>query len=133
MPFNKAKAAILTVLPRLGIDPTERVWESDQDPEYTACRAEEIPQYFQLYLEGELSADERAVLCCFLFEGLNDFASNGDAHVLQDEIIDVLVATDEHAEEVAYWMCMSEPDPENWWPIAASVRHRVSAKAAQSH
>ena len=133
MPFNAPKEAIYSVLRRLRIDPAERITERDQDPEYTACRSEEIPQYFELYSEFDLSRNERAVLCCFMLEGLNELIQNGNPHTLQDRIIDALMATDEHAQELAYWMDTSDQDQdqENWWPITTALQRRLRARDAQ--
>jgi hypothetical protein len=124
MPYEGSYQTIQSVLSRLGIDPRERMDELDQDPEYTACRSEEIPSYFRLYTEGVLDADERAVLCCFLLEGLNERIQTGAPHPLQEDILTTLFAAGEiHAAELAYWMDSSDPDEENWWPITTALLH----------
>lgn len=66
IPFNEPDNAIVRVLKKLGIDPHERTTECDQDPQYTACRPEELSAYFQLYTQGKIDHEERTVLCCFL-------------------------------------------------------------------
>lgn len=126
VPFSRPARVIAGVLAKLGIDPSERMIEGDQDPEYTSCRAEEIPRYFELYTSGTLAPEEREVLCCFLLQGLNDSIQSGEAHPLQTVIFDALFdAEGLHREELAYWMNTSDPDSENWWPItAALVAHK---------
>jgi hypothetical protein len=126
MPYQGPHRAITSVLNRLGIDPSTRMDERDQDPEYTACRSEEIASYFRLYTEAALDSDERAVLCCFLLEGLNERIRFGTPHPLQEEILAALFDAGEiHNAELAYWMDTSDPDEENWWPIAtALLQHR---------
>jgi hypothetical protein len=118
MPFNGPDETIASVLRKLGIDPRERMDAFEQDAEYTACRSEEIPLYFSLYRRGTVDADERAVLCCFLLESLNERIQAGDPHPLQEEIFATLFDAGEiHAAELAYWMDTSDRDEENWWPI----------------
>lgn len=130
MPYTGPIEPIETALRKLGIDPRERLSALDQDPEYTACVAAEIPEYFDLYQRDTLTDPERAVLCCFLLEGLNEYCAAGSPHPLQAEILDSLFAAEaEHAEELAYWMNTSDPDPENWWPIAP---HLIKHREAQS-
>jgi hypothetical protein len=118
MPYQGPFEKIASVLRKLGIDPRERVDEFDQDAEYTACRSEEIPLYFRLYGRGSLDVDERAILCCFLLEGLNERIQAGDPHPLQEEIFAELFDAGEiHAAEFAYWMDTTDRDEEDWWPI----------------
>ncbi|MBX3201800.1 MAG: hypothetical protein KF894_26935 [Labilithrix sp.] len=126
MPFDRPVQVIAKVLARLGIDPRERLADGCQDPEYTSCRAEEIPSYFQLYARRDLTSEERDVLCCFLLEGLNELIQLGTPHPLQTAIFDALFDAEEaHRVELAYWMNTSEPDSDNWWPItAALVAHK---------
>ncbi len=114
------------MLARLGIDPRGRLWEGDQDPEYTSCRAEELPKDFELYARGDLAPQERDVLCCFLLQGLNDAIQAGEPHPLQTAILDALFdAEAAHRAELAYWMDTSDPDSDNWWPITvALVAHK---------
>jgi len=129
MPFNAPSDAIARVLRKIGVDPAERITEFCQDPEYTACRAEEVPAYFELYRGGEVDGAERAVLCCFLLEGLNDFCGQREPHDLQPHIFNALFAAgDVHAEELAYWMNTSDPDPDNWWPITAHLLKHHEAR-----
>lgn len=131
MPFTGPREAIDAVLRMLGIDPRERLSRFDQDPEYTACVATEVPDYSDLYQRETLTGPERAVLCCFLLEGLNGFCAAGSPHPLQEDIFNALfVAESEHAEELSYWMNTSDPAPENWWPIASHlIRHRDARRA----
>jgi hypothetical protein len=118
MPYQDPLEKIASVLRKLGIAPRERVDEFDQDAEYTACRSEEIPLYFRLYGRGSLDVDERAILCCFLLEGLNERIQAGDPHPLQEEIFAELFDAGEiHAAELAYWMDTTDRDEEDWWPI----------------
>lgn len=128
MAFNQPPDAIRSVLLKLGLDPSERIFPFDQDPEYTACRAEELPAYFELYARGPTDESERAVLCCFLMAGLNDFCAEGFVHPLQAAIFDTLLGAGEvHASELAYWADTSDPDPENWWPVTAYLlEHRAT-------
>jgi len=118
MPYQGPLEKIASVLRKLGIAPRERVDEFDQDAEYTACRSEEIPLYFRLYGRGSLDVDERAILCCFLLEGLNERIQAGDPHPLQEEIFAELFDAGEiHATELADWMDTTDRDEEDWWPI----------------
>lgn len=128
MPFNKPADAIRRVLFKVGVDPATRIGPYDQDPEYTSCRCEELPAYFRLYQDGPTDPDERAVLCCFMLECLNEFCADGTEHPLQHAVFDALLdAGDAHAEELAYWSDSDDPDPDNWWPIAtAIVKHRAA-------
>lgn len=130
VPFNEPSDAIVRVLLKIGADPAERLSPRDQDPEYTACRSEELPAYFELYLHGALDASERAVLCCFLLEGLNDFCSGGVPHPLQTAIFCALFDAGQlHANELAYWTDTSDSDPNNWWPI---TKHLLAYRASRS-
>jgi hypothetical protein len=132
LPFNKPSDAIVRVLLKVGANPADRIDEFDQDPEYTACRSEELPLYYQLYAHGALDTSEREVLCCFMLEGLNDFCSEGIAHPLQGAIFDALIdAGDLHAEELAYWSDTSDPDSENWWPITQPLLAHRALRANQ--
>jgi hypothetical protein len=118
MPYQGPFEKIASVLRKLGIAPRERVDVFDQDAEYTACRSEEIPLYFRLYGRGSLDVDERAILCCFLLEGLNERIQAGDPHPLQEEIFAELFDAGEiHAAELAYWMDTTDRDEEDWCPI----------------
>jgi hypothetical protein len=120
--FDGPNRVIASVLAKLGIDPRERLTDDCQDPEYTSCRTEELPSYFQLYARGDITSEERQVLCCFLLEGLNDSIQSGTPHPLQSSIFDALFdAGDEHRAELAYWMETSDPDQANWWPITAAL------------
>ena len=125
MPFHGPAHVIAHVLRKIGVDPHERISEFCQDPEYTACRAEEVPLYFELYLATSDPA-ERDLLCCFLLEGLNDFCAAGQPHHFQSRILDALFAAESaHTEELAYWMDTSDRDPDNRWPISAYlIEHR---------
>jgi hypothetical protein len=127
MPWNGSSEVIASVLRRLGIDPAERFGKQDQDPEYTSCRTEEVAQYFDLYSTEGLSAGERAVLCCFILESLNDLIQSGCPHVQQNSMIDELMASDGHAEELAYWMNTDDPDEDHWWPITKVLLRRRNA------
>jgi hypothetical protein len=120
------------VLLKIGVDPSERLWPDDQDPEYTACRHEELPAYFELYAHGDPDLSERAVLCCFLLEGLNGLCAQGIVHPLQSAIFDALLDAGEiHATELDYWTDTSDPDAENWWPITKPLlQHRASRQAS---
>jgi hypothetical protein len=130
MPFNRPVAAIQRVLTKLGIDPATRIDRFDQDPEYTACRPEELPAYFRLYEDPSTDSDERAALCCFMLESLNDFCGEGAIHPLQQRIFDALLDVGEaHSTELAYWSDSDDPDPTNWWPIAG---HILEHKATRS-
>ena len=123
MPFDgPVRVAVAKVLIKLGIDPRDRLGEHDQDPEYTSCRSDEIPSYFALYAHGELEPAERAVLCCFLLEGLNELIQAGTPHPLQAAIFNALFDAEElHRVELAYWMDTSDPERENWWPITGAL------------
>ena len=118
--------AIKAVLRKLGIDPSERMNDLDQDAEFTACRADEIPRYFRLYTQGNLGPVELDVLCCFLLESLNDCLHDGTPHPLQEDIFAALFNAGElHADELAYWMNTPDPDEENWAPITkVLLQHR---------
>jgi hypothetical protein len=133
MPYEGSYQAIASVLRRLGIDPSERMDACDQDAEYTACRSDEIPNYFHLYRQSLLEPDERAVLCCFLLDGLNECVQAGAPHPLQRDIFTALFDAGEiHARELAYWMDTSDPDKENWWPITpALLEHKTRVPNAE--
>ncbi len=78
--------------------------------------------YWRLYAGGALQPEEKAVLGCFLLEGLNECIQDGHPHLLQHEIFAALFADRElHAAELAYWMDTQDPDPENWWPITSAL------------
>jgi hypothetical protein len=121
MPYEGPRDAIVAVLAKLGIDPRDRIDDSDQDPEYTACRSDEIDRYFALYQEKGIGAHERAVLCCFLLEGLNELVQIERSHPRQEDILTAIFASEVHSGELAYWMDTSDPDPENWWPITTTL------------
>lgn len=123
MPFNQPSDAIHRVLKKIGVDPTERLSATCQDPEYTASRREEIDVYFDLYLHGDVDRLEREVLGCFLLQEFNDLCGEDTPHPLQARVFETLFgAGDLHAEELGYWMnTHDDPDPENWWPIAAHL------------
>lgn len=131
MPFDGAAHVVAKVLIKLGIDPRDRLAEHDQDAEYTSCRPAEIPSYFDLYVHGDLESEERAVLCCFLLEALNEVIQAGTSHPLQDAIFNALFdAEDVHRAELAYWMDTSDPEKENWWPITGAL---LQSKRARSY
>lgn len=93
--------------------------DADQDAEYTSCRRTEAADYFRLYREENLTVDERAVVCCFLLESLNDCIQAGEPHPLQEPIFAALFANREiHSAELKYWMDTSDLDEDNWWPVA---------------
>jgi hypothetical protein len=120
--FDGNSSVIVDVLRKLGIEPQERLSELDQDPEYTACRAEETSEYFALYQRVDVTPAERAVLCCFLLVGLNDYCARGSPHPLQAAVFGGLFAAgNHHAAELAYWTDTSDPDPQNWWPITSHL------------
>jgi hypothetical protein len=130
MRFNGPSETVQHVLSKLGIDPVTRIDCFDQDPQYTACRPDELPAYLSLYEDPSTDSDERAVLCSFMLEGLNDFCQEGTTHPLQQRIFDALLAKGEaHSMELAYWSESDDPDPTNWWPIAEHIRKH---KATQS-
>jgi hypothetical protein len=85
MPYEGPRSAIVAVLVKVGVDPRERIDDSDQDPEYTACRSDEIDKYFALYKDERIDKDERAVLCCFLLDGLNDLIQAECPHPRQHD------------------------------------------------
>lgn len=108
---------IAQVLVRLGIDPSERFDAADQDAQYTACRAEELAQYFDLYNHGVLSVDEKRVLCCFMLESLNEIVYSHE-HPLHDAVINALLDDEAlHKEELDYWIETDDSDESNWWPV----------------
>jgi hypothetical protein len=119
------------VLHRLGIDPHTRFGPLDQDAQYTACRAEELPLYFDLYKNTGVSADDKRVLCSFLLEGLNEHAMSG-GHILHDAVVHVRLDDEELIrEEPQYWMNTDDPDEEHWWPLTKGllrVRQQRGAK-----
>jgi hypothetical protein len=123
MPYQGPPQMIASVLKKLGIDPDQRIGMFDQDPEYTACEAEEIPLYFSLYGSEGLEIGERMVLCCFMLEGLNERIQAGDPHPLQEQIFKALFdASEIHADELAYWMDNSQSENEDdWWPITRPI------------
>jgi len=132
LPFNKPSEVIVRVLRKLGVNPIERLDAFDQDPEYTACRSEELPLYYELYVHRALEPSEREVLCCFMLEGLNDFCGEGITHPLQASIFDALIdAGTLHSEELDYWTDTSDPDTENWWPLTKELLAHRSSRASR--
>lgn len=115
--------AVQAVLRRLGIDPVTRVDAFDQDPEYTACRVEELAVYAEFY-DTSLPAEQRRVLGCFLLECLEEhLGSAGSPHPLQESIFDLLHQDlPLQADELAYWACRDEPDLEAHWRISSHLR-----------
>ena len=111
------------ILERLGVDPSTRIDEQDQDFEYTSCIVEETEQYLDLYKQESISEAEKRVLGCFLFECLNEYVhSNDKEHKLFKEIM-YLLYSDEHIHktEIEYWTNTEDPDEENWWPITSYI------------
>jgi len=132
MPYSGPRDTIVAVLVKLGIDPRERVDDSDQDVEYTACRSEEVDSYFRLY-QKTLDDNERAVLCCFLLEGLNELIQEGNPFPRQSEVLTTLVDAGEvHAAELSYWANTSDPDPENWWPITTTLLSHMRQRSRRA-
>lgn len=112
---------VARVLRRLGIDPPVRFSPLDQDAQYTACRAEELPLYFDHYRSAGVSDDDKRVLCSFLLEGLNEYAMSGN-HILHDAVVHALMDDEElHREELQHWMNTDDPDEECWWPATKEL------------
>jgi hypothetical protein len=126
-------AMVAHVLRRLGIDPQVRFSPLDQDAQYTACRAEELPLYFDLYRSIGVSDEDKRVLCSFLLEGLNEHAMSG-GHILHDVVVHALMDDEElHREELQYWMNTGDPDEDHWWPVTKGllrVRQQRRARPA---
>jgi hypothetical protein len=104
---------------KLGIEPSSRFAEHEQDFEYTSCKLEEIEQYLALYLQPDTSPKEKRVLGCFFFECLNEYVViHKKSHSLFSKIMAVVY--DDigiHKSELAYWMNTEDPNEDNWWPI----------------
>lgn len=110
--------AVRRVLLRLNIPPEERFGPLDQDAQYTACRAEELELYIDLYASQDLGDDERDVLCCFILESINELIQLGRPHSRQSEALALLFANQQlHQSELEYWMDISDPNEDHWWPI----------------
>jgi hypothetical protein len=126
---------VARVLRQLGIDPHTRFGPLDQDAQYTAGRAEELPLYFDLYRSIGVSDEDKRVLCSFLLEGLNEHATTGD-HILHDVVVHALMDDEElHREELQYWMNTGDPDEEHWWPVTKGllrVRQQRRARPANT-
>lgn len=131
MPYSGPRDAIRSVLVKLGVEPDTRVDRYDQDPEYTACRPEEIDEYVRVLRSRDVTVPEMSVLCCFLLECLNDRIQDGSPHPHQAEIFDLLLASDVHKHEFAYWMDTSDADAENWCPITKPLlEHAAQQRVA---
>jgi hypothetical protein len=130
--YDGPSQAVESVLRKLDIDPCERLSDLDQDPEYTACRCDELEKYLNLYRSGAVSSDERDGLACFMLEGLNEFASQGIAHPLERLVFETLVEAGDHSDELAYWMDTTDPDDTNWWPITQSLLRFHAARKADA-
>ena len=109
-----------SVLTKLGVDPGSRFGPDDQDFQYTACRVEEFDSYVGLYSSDGLSDREKRILGCFMLEGLNEhLQTTGAAHPRQGEAFELLHADRYiHESELEYWSDGTDPNPDNWWPIA---------------
>jgi len=111
--------AATRIFEKLGVEASTRFDENDQDFEYTSCRVEEIEQYLNLYNQDSTTEQERRVLGCFLFEGLNEYVQNhAKEHELFEEVMRILYRDEYiHETEIEYWTNIEEKDEESWWPI----------------
>jgi hypothetical protein len=132
MPYEGPRSAIVTVLARVSVDPRERIDDSDQDPEYTACRSDEVDTYFAIYQDEGVDTHECAVLCCFLLQSLNDLIHTERPHPRQHEILSAIFESGLHSQELAYWMDTSDPDQENWWPITTVLLEHAGSEVRRS-
>ncbi len=112
-----------SVLRKIGIDPSSRIDQSDQDFEYTACDLSELEAYAELYLKSDTSAQEKRVLGCFLLQTLDDhLASTKTIHPKQESIFELLFADIHiHETELEYWSKCGD-SPEEEWYIAPYIR-----------
>ncbi len=111
--------AIKSVLKKLGIDPSSRCDNYDQDCEYTTCKVEELESYVKLYSKSETSIYEKRVLGCYFLECLNEYVQEHEIeHPLQNNALQLLFTDKEiHESEIEYWADTSESNEEYWWPI----------------
>ncbi len=115
--------AIDSVLMKIGVEPSSRYDEHDQDHEYTTCRIEEIEKYFTLYKKNDTTFFEKRVLGCYFLECLNEYLEdNKFPHVLQNEILSLLHTDIEiHESELEYWSNTSNGSKEDWWAITSEI------------
>ncbi len=115
--------AINSVLIKIGIDPSTRFDKYDQDIEYTSCKLEELDKYFNLYTKDDTTFYEKRVLGCYFLECLNEYFENENkCHFLQNKIFEILYSDIEiHESELEYWIDVSDPKEDNWWPITKEL------------
>lgn len=113
-------AAAKSVLMKIGVDPTTRINDQDQDFEYTSCSLEELSAYIDLYTKPETSDQEKRVLGCYFLQCLNEYFQINDVeHPMQKIALGLLHADMQiHETELSYWSDTSDPNEEAWWPIA---------------
>ena len=115
--------AAASIFKKLGIDPSTRFDEFDQDFEYTSCKLEELESYLSLYEKGSTSDLEKRVLGCFFLECLNEYIhNNNQTHEFHQKIIEILENDISiHKSELEYWASSESENQEDWWPISEYI------------
>ena len=122
--------AVSSVLTKIGVEPSLRYDSNDQDIEYTTCKIVEIEKYIDLYVKEDTSIYEKRVLGCYFLECLNEFIQEHEkSHKMQEQAFSLLLSDIEiHDTEISYWSDMSDPNKENWWPIAEVLAQWVEQR-----
>ncbi len=115
--------ATISILEKIGVNPSTRFDEYDQDYEYTSCRLEELEEYLVLYEKKDTSDQEKRVLGCFLLECNNEYIwLNNSTHFTFDKVMNLLHNDiNIHENELAYWSNTEDSNEENWWGIARFI------------
>ncbi len=118
-----SRDAVASILIKIGIDPSSRYDEHDQDYEYTTCKLDELEEYVSLYAKSDTTIFEKRVLGCYFLECLNEHIQMYEKeHHAQKRVFNLLHSDIEiHETELAYWADTSDPNEENWWPITKAL------------
>ncbi|MES2935956.1 MAG: hypothetical protein V4805_21010 [Pseudomonadota bacterium] len=97
--------AMKSVLTKLGIDPSSRYDNKDQDFEYSTCKPAELERYIELYVREDTSAFEKRVLGCYFLACLNHYIQENDGEHPAQQIAFNLLNKDIqiHQTELEYW------------------------------
>jgi len=119
--------AVNSILKKLGVNPSSRYDDQDQDYEYTTCRLEELDDYIEIYTLSESTDTEKRLLGCYLLQSLEDYiAKYNKTHEKQDYVLDLLYSDIIiHETELEYWSTpMDINDESTWWHITKHLRDR---------
>lgn len=116
--------ATRSVLRKIGVDPSLRIFDGDQDFEYTSCNVNELDDYFEVYMGSQISDQEKRVLGCFFLQCLNDYIGEHDVvHPKQMIIFEILHRDVEiHKFELEYWRDNVDSNEENWWYVTKYLK-----------